>query len=341
MPTVVGTLAPADVPSAMELSKAAKWNQTPDDWLRVLQLAREDFRCVEAAGKIVATASLLPYGTRLAWIGMVLTRPEYRRQGFARELMEDLIARAEGHKIRTLKLDATHEGLPLYESLGFVVEETVERWGRSAATVTVQACVDDRGLATDSQLKTQNSKLNKSLPDANRAPHLYAQNLTALSSSKPSLPGPSTLAPEQNRLSSPLDVDCPQISNALFTMDEAAFGVSRKRLLEMLLQSGRCNSTPHGYVLSRPGAAARYLGPCIADSEAEANALIATHLEINLDAATSSDWYWDLLPANPGAVRCAEQLGFTRRRTLWRMSRGETMENDNAMVYAIAGFELG
>ena len=36
MPTVVRALTPADIPSAMELSKAAKWNQTPEDWLRVL-----------------------------------------------------------------------------------------------------------------------------------------------------------------------------------------------------------------------------------------------------------------------------------------------------------------
>jgi len=275
MPTVVRTLTPADVPSAMELSKAANWNQTPEDWLRVLQLARRDIRCVEAAGKIVATASLLPYGTRLAWIGMVLTRPEYRRQGYARELMEDLIARAEGNKIRTLKLDATHEGRPLYESLGFVVEETVERWGRSANVVAAQD-----------------------------------------------------------------DVDNARMPEELFAMDEAAFGVSRRDLLEMLLESGRCNSTPHGYVLSRPGATARYLGPCVAASETEAGLLIATHLE-NDSIAKSSDWYWDLLPANTGAVRCAEQLGFTRRRTLWRMSRGETIEDNNAMVYAIAGFELG
>ncbi|HZL28367.1 MAG TPA: GNAT family N-acetyltransferase [Acidobacteriaceae bacterium] len=341
MPTVVRTLTPADVPSAMELSKAANWNQTPEDWLRVLQLAGEGFRCVEAAGKIVATASLLPYGTRLAWIGMVLTRPENRRRGFARELMEDLIARAEGNKIRTLKLDATNEGRPLYESLGFIVEETVERWGRPAAMVTLHGCVDDRGAAIDSELKTQNSKLNKSLSDANRAPRLYAQNLNALSSSQPSLLKPSTLAPEQNRLSSSLDVDCLQISDAHFTMDNEAFGVSRKHLLEMLSQSGKCDFTSHGYVLSRPGATARYLGPCVADSEADAKLLIATHLEIYPNAGKSSDWYWDLLPANTGAVRCAEQLGFTRRRTLWRMRRGETMENDNAMVYAIAGFELG
>ena len=41
------------------------------------------------------------------------------------------------------------------------------------------------------------------------------------------------------------------------------------------------------------------------------------------------------------AVRCAEEFGFTRRRVLWRMRRGEMMENNDAMVYAIAGFELG
>ena len=61
---------------------------------------------------------------------MVLTRPENRRQGLARLLMEDAIATAEREGIRTLKLDATEQGRPLYEDLGFVVEGAVERWER-------------------------------------------------------------------------------------------------------------------------------------------------------------------------------------------------------------------
>jgi len=276
MPAVVRTLRPGDIPSAMELSTAAKWNQTPEDWARLLRLAQEGFRCVEVAGKIVATASLLPYETRLAWIGMVLTRPEYRRQGYARELMEDLIVRAEARKIRTLKLDATDEGRPLYESLGFVVEEMVERWGRSADAVTAQDYANDA-----------------------------------------------------------------QMSDDLFDMDRVAFGVSRRDLLELLLESGRCSASPHGYVLSRPGATARHLGPCVASSEEEAGLLITNHLGNELVDGTSRGWYWDLLPANAGAARCAEKLGFMRRRTLWRMRRGEMMENNDAMVYAIAGFEWG
>src|SRR5271163_3494270 len=95
MTSAVRTMKPSDVLSAMELSTFANWNQTPADWYRIMQLSAEGCRCIEDVGRIVATATLLPYGTHLAWIGMVLTRPEYRRQGLARWLMEDAIASAE------------------------------------------------------------------------------------------------------------------------------------------------------------------------------------------------------------------------------------------------------
>ena len=59
------------------------------------------------------------------------------------------------------------------------------------------------------------------------------------------------------------------------------------------------------------------------------------------EGAKLCSWYWDLLPSNLKAVHCAERFGFTRRRVLWRMRRGEVIENNDAMIYAIAGFELG
>jgi GNAT superfamily N-acetyltransferase len=261
---------------------------------RIIQLSSEGCRCIENDGKIVATATLLPYGMRLAWIGMVLTRPEYRRQGLARRLMEDAIVAAERRGIHTLKLDATDEGRPLYEDLGFVVEKTVERWGRDGGElIPVKADVRHDDVARQD----------------------HSQGL--------------------------------HISDELFAWDTEAFGVSRKQLLEMLSDSGSCNATSDGYVLSRPGRTARYLGPCVTSSEADARLLIATHLQIpentggECESSKSCNWYWDLLPANPEAVCCAENLGFTRRRVLWRMRRGEMMENNDAMVYAIAGFELG
>ncbi len=282
MVSAVRTMKPSDIPSAMELSAIANWNQTPEDWHRVMQLSTESCRCIEDAGRIVATASLLPYGTQLAWIGMVLTRPEYRRQGFARRLMEDAIAAAERSGIGTLKLDATDQGRPLYESLGFAVEETVERWGR----------------------------------DGDKFPVAKEKSNAGKSSSGNA-----------------------QISGDLFSQDAEAFGVERRELLETLSASGRCDASENGYVLSRPGRVAPYLGPCVADSEAEARQLIAAHLEG--EASELCSWYWDLLPANPEAVRCATEFGFTRRRVLWRMCRGEAIKSNDAMVYAIAGFELG
>ena len=278
MLSAVRTMTPGDVSSAMELSAIANWNQTTDDWRRVMQLYPEGCRCIEDAGTVVATASLLPYGKRLAWIGMVLTRPQYRRRGLAKLLMEDAIASAERIGIRTLKLDATDEGQPLYESLGFVVEQTVERWGREG----VAANEAKEESATEDDLRS------------------------AL------------------------------ISGDLLHRDAESFGAGREKLLESLRASGRCTVTPNGYVLSRPGRVAQYLGPCMVDSEAAARQLIAEHLQ-----GHSCNWYWDLLPANSGAVRCAEELGFTRRRALQRMRRGEKIDTNDDRIYAIAGFELG
>jgi GNAT superfamily N-acetyltransferase len=274
-------MTPEDIPSAMELSAIANWNQTTDDWRCVMQLNPEGCRCIEDAGNVVATASLLPYGNRLAWIGMVLTRPEYRRRGLAKRLMEDAIASAERSGIRTLKLDATDEGQPLYEGLGFVVEQPVERWGCESARSPMRN-------------------------DGPVAPASMRKDLAAL------------------------------ISADLLRRDVESFGAVREKLLQSLRSSGRCTATADGYVFSRPGRVAQYLGPCMADSEAAARQLIVEHLQ-----GRSCNWYWDLLPSNSGAVRCAEELGFTRRRALQRMRRGEKIDTNDDRIYAIAGFELG
>jgi GNAT superfamily N-acetyltransferase len=84
---------------------------------------------LECDGHVVATTTLICYGDQLAWLGMVLTHPEYRNRGFARRLVECSLGIAEaGKKIRSVKLDATDQGRPLYESLGFRIEQTIERW---------------------------------------------------------------------------------------------------------------------------------------------------------------------------------------------------------------------
>lgn len=243
-----------------------------------MQLSPKGCRCIKDAEKVIGTTTLLPYGTHLAWIGMVLTRPEHRRRGLAKRLVEDAIATAEQLGIRTLKLDATDQGRPLYESLDFTVETPIERWGRDRS---------ERHPAT----KESNLHCNAQLP------------------------------------------------SALISLDTKAFGVERSALLETLFRSGMCNASANGYVLSRPGRSARYLGPCVANSQAEAEKLIVAHLES--PDIQQENWYWDMLSTNQAALSCAEKLGFTRRRLLWRMRREQVIQNNDAMVFAIAGFELG
>lgn len=118
-----------DVADAFRLSIAAGWNQTVADWERLLRIAPNTCWCVEDQGAVVATTTLVVFD-KLGWIGMVLTDPAYRRRGLARKLLQTALTHSDVHNLRTLKLDATEFGKPLYQSIGFVTEEIVERWHR-------------------------------------------------------------------------------------------------------------------------------------------------------------------------------------------------------------------
>ena len=133
-------LREGDLLDAVSLSSLAGWNQTIDDWRLLLELSPDNCFCIDSNGSVVATTTLVPYGDRLGWIGMVLTHPNCRRLGFATRLLSHALARAEMLGIKTLKLDATEQGQPLYRDLGFVVEQTVERWARPglASALTCQ-----------------------------------------------------------------------------------------------------------------------------------------------------------------------------------------------------------
>jgi len=126
----------SDLPQAWTLSRLAGWNQTAEDWQLLLELAPNGCFCVEWDRTVVATATLMPYGSRLGFIGMVLTHPDYRRRGCARQLLVELLARASTIGIETLKLDATEAGEPLYRSLGFRRDLAIERWGRRGSPAT-------------------------------------------------------------------------------------------------------------------------------------------------------------------------------------------------------------
>jgi len=119
-----------DLAQAAELSSAAEWNQTPDDWQMLMELQPQGCFAIEADGRLASTTTLVCYQKRLAWVGMVLTRAEYRGRGFASRLFTAALRHADSLGIETIKLDATEQGRPLYETFGFQAEQAVERWSR-------------------------------------------------------------------------------------------------------------------------------------------------------------------------------------------------------------------
>ncbi len=84
---------------------------------------------IEIDGKPAASGELLivrwlpsprdPLG-RVPYIHNVYTEPGYRRRGFARRIMETIIQYCRDAGYPLIKLHASQEGRPLYESLGFV-----------------------------------------------------------------------------------------------------------------------------------------------------------------------------------------------------------------------------
>src|SRR5262249_6211155 len=91
-------------------------------------------------------------GRRLAWIGMVLTDPAYRRRGFARLLMEHAIEHLVAKGVEWIKLDATDMGAPLYRQLGFEDECSIERWGRAPGSAAQVSSPPEADAAMPSDL---------------------------------------------------------------------------------------------------------------------------------------------------------------------------------------------
>ena len=121
----------SDIPAAMTLKEAAGWNQTEEDWRRLLSLEPSGCFAAIKDERLIGTTTTTTYANELAWIGMVLVDPQHRGRGVATKLMKTAMAYLDG-KVATIKLDATAQGKSLYERFGFKVESLVERWSRPA-----------------------------------------------------------------------------------------------------------------------------------------------------------------------------------------------------------------
>jgi GNAT superfamily N-acetyltransferase len=116
-----------DIPHGMRLKEQAGWNQTEADWARCLSMQPDGCFLAEKDGSPVGTVVTCVFGS-VAWIAMMLVDVAYRRQGIGEALMRHALAFLEERGIRTVRLDATPLGQPLYAKLGFVVEYQLARY---------------------------------------------------------------------------------------------------------------------------------------------------------------------------------------------------------------------
>jgi ribosomal protein S18 acetylase RimI-like enzyme len=101
------------------------------------ELARGIHRAwlAEADGEVVASVALVwwvmppnpdEHQRRRGFVTSVYTRPAYRRQGVARQLMTMLIEHARAEGLQRLILWSSEMGRPLYEDLGFTPSRGLE-----------------------------------------------------------------------------------------------------------------------------------------------------------------------------------------------------------------------
>lgn len=218
---VLRAIGLADAEACSALSRAVGWPHRAEDCAMAIALGHGLVATI--GDEVVATGMWWPYGESHATVGMIIVSPDHQGAGIGRRLVQGLLAQA---KDRSLMLNATAAGQPLYERLGFVPCGGITQHHGEVFDVAAPV------LATG----------------------------TALRAARPS--------------------DAPQIGR----LDQAASGLPRGPLLASLLERGEC------VILERAGRAVGFsvlrrfgrghvVGPVVAESDGDAQALMAHWLQ--------------------------------------------------------------
>lgn len=142
MPVGIRPMTRADLDFAMEVKRAAGWNQTEADWRAHLALDPAGCLVAELDGEPAGTAVVTNYQDRFGWIGMVLVHPRFRRRGAGAALLRAACDHTSGRGIPQVRLDATPAGRQLYLTLGFTDEYPLTRYRAGAGVRHTASQVD-------------------------------------------------------------------------------------------------------------------------------------------------------------------------------------------------------
>jgi predicted N-acetyltransferase YhbS len=103
-----------DIEAAHRLSVAVRWPHRTQDWRLVHRLGTGFV--AEAGDEVIGTILCWAHGPEFASLGMVIVDPSWQGRGIGKKLMQMVIAELGK---RSILLNSTIAGMPLYASLGF------------------------------------------------------------------------------------------------------------------------------------------------------------------------------------------------------------------------------
>ena len=116
-----------DLPLGLRLARQAGWNQTESDWRRFLSMQPDGCFVAELDDDFIGTTATCIF-ENVAWIAMVLVDKAFRGRGIGTGLLKHALDYLKEQRVRTVRLDATALGRPIYEKLGFVPEYELARY---------------------------------------------------------------------------------------------------------------------------------------------------------------------------------------------------------------------
>jgi ribosomal protein S18 acetylase RimI-like enzyme len=116
-------MTPADAPVAVAWARAIGWRDRTRFYEFVLRVPTCRVLVGESGGRVVATGTAVDQGS-VGWLGGLVVDPEWQGRGFGRAMTEELIRGLQDAGCETLSLEATEQGRPMYERLGFRTETT-------------------------------------------------------------------------------------------------------------------------------------------------------------------------------------------------------------------------
>lgn len=137
-----------DLWSVNWLRSLAGWNQSASFWAMLMGAPSAESWVASWGDGVVGSSVLWRYGSEMAWIGMVIVHPAYRRRGIARALLKRCLDVCQERGVARIGLDATPVGRELYSDLGFVETDEIIRHERAALCGGLRIEVPDASFAS-------------------------------------------------------------------------------------------------------------------------------------------------------------------------------------------------